>query len=186
MTSSQVYPFEEDSRLLLEAAVAECRTGDRVLEIGCGSGRISAAFPHQVMVLATDISPSAVRDARALGVEVIRTDLFAGIRGRFDLVLFNPPYLPTLQEERCDDWLEYALDGGPDGRSVITRFVEGVGSVLAPDGRILLLVSSLTGIREVRGLMATAGFQSEIVAKTRIEGEDLVVLRGAKKYGGTH
>jgi len=181
MTSSQVYPFEEDSRLLLEAAIAEWRTGDRVLEIGCGSGRISATLPCQDFVLATDISPPAVRAARALGLEVVRTDLFTGICGRFDLVLFNPPYLPTVPEERCDDWLEYALDGGPDGRSVIALFVEGVDSVLTSGGRFLLLISSLTGIREVREMMAKAGFQSEIVAKTRIEGEDLVVLRGMRE-----
>ena len=186
MTSSQVYPFEEDSRLLLEAAIAECRTGDQVLEIGSGSGRISATLPHQVTVLVTDISPPAVRYARALGVEVVRTDLFAGICGRFDLVLFNPPYLPTLPEERCDDWLEYALDGGPDGRSVIARFIEAVGSVLVPDGRFLLLVSSLTGIREVLEMMEIAGFTSEIVAKTRVEGEDLVVVRGVGKCGVEH
>jgi release factor glutamine methyltransferase len=183
MTSSQVYPFEEDSRLLLEAARTECRTGDRILEIGCGSGHISAGLSRAADVLATDINPYALRASRALGIEVVRADLFAGICGRFDLVLFNPPYLPTLQEERCDDWLEYALDGGPDGRSVIARFVESVGSVLVPDGRFLLLVSSLTGISEVREMMKQAGFTSEIVAGTRVDGEELVVIRGMAKDG---
>ncbi len=184
MISSQVYPFEEDSRLLLAAARAECRTGDRVLEIGCGGGHISAELSRTADVLATDISPHAVRVSRALGIEVVRADLFAGICGRFDLVLFNPPYLPTLPEERCDDWLEYALDGGPDGRAVIARFIEAVGTMLVPGGRFLLLVSSLTGIREVLEMMEKAGFISEIVAKTRVEGEDLVVVRGTREWGG--
>lgn len=183
MTASQVYPFEEDSRLLLAAARAEYRTGYRVLEIGCGSGHISADLCQTADVLATDISPHAVRASRALGIEVVRADLFAGICGRFDLVLFNPPYLPTLPEERCDDWLEYALDGGPDGRSVIARFIEAVGSVLVPGGRFLLLVSSLTGIREVQKMMEQAGFTSGIVAGTRVEGEELVVIRGMAKDG---
>jgi release factor glutamine methyltransferase len=183
MTASQVYPFEEDSRLLLAAARAEYRTGYRVLEIGCGSGHISADLCQTADVLATDISPHAVRASRALGIEVVRADLFAGICGRFDLVLFNPPYLPTLPEERCDDWLEYALDGGPDGRSVIARFIEVVGSVLVPGGRFLLLVSSLTGIREVQKMMEQAGFTSGIVAGTRVEGEELVVIRGMAKDG---
>jgi release factor glutamine methyltransferase len=114
---------------------------------------------------------------------VVRADLFAGIYGRFDLVLFNPPYLPTLAEERCDDWLENALDGGPDGRSVIARFIEAVGSVLVPGGRFLLLVSSLTGVSEVQEMMEQAGFTSEIVARTRVEGEELVVIRGMAKDG---
>jgi len=42
--------------------------------------------------------------------------LFSGLSGPFDLIIFNPPYLPTLPRERIDDWLEYALDGGPTGR----------------------------------------------------------------------
>jgi release factor glutamine methyltransferase len=180
MTSSQVYPVEEDTLLLLRAAQAECRPGDRVLEVGCGSGHISTELSRTADVLATDINPNAVRAARDLGTEVVRADLFAGICGPFDLVIFNPPYLPTAPDERIGDWLEYALDGGPDGRAVIARFIKGVGSVLAPGGRFLLLVSSLTGIREVMDLMEIAGFRAEEVAGTRIEGEDLVVLRGVR------
>lgn len=186
MTSSQVYPVEEDTLLLLRAAQAECRMGERVLEIGCGSGYISAELSRMAEVLATDINPHAIRAARELGAEVVRADLFAGICGPFDLVIFNPPYLPTAPDERIGDWLEYALDGGPDGRVVITRFIEEVGRVLSPGGRFLLLVSSLTGIGEVMGLMENAGFRAEDVAGTRIEGEDLVVLRGVRRYYGDH
>jgi len=56
--------------------------------------------------------------------------------------------------------------------------------VLLPGGRFLLLVSSLTGIGEVRDLMKKAGFWAEEVARTRIEGEDLVVLRGVHVHAG--
>ena len=181
MTPSQVYPVEEDTLLLLWAAQAEGRPGERVLEIGCGSGYISRELSRTAEVLATDINPHAVRATRNLGVEVVRTDLFAGICGRFDLVIFNPPYLPTTPDERMDDWLEYALDGGPDGRVVIARFIDGVRRVLAPGGRFLLLVSSLTGFADVTRIIEDAGFRAEVVARTRVEGEELVVIRGSRE-----
>jgi release factor glutamine methyltransferase len=177
MTHPEVYAPAEDTWLLLRAAGKECRDGERVLEIGCGSGAVSGALRHRARILATDISPYAVKAARAFGVEVVRTDLFSGIRGPFDLVLFNPPYLPTNPDERMDDWLEYALDGGPDGRAVIGRFLSGVGRVLAPGGRVLLLISSLTGLTEVCMLIRQAGFTPEVIMEEQIEGEMLMVIR---------
>lgn len=174
----QVYAPAEDTFLLRDAALAEVRPDDRVLEVGCGSGAVSAALLGSAgSVAATDINPHAVRAARTLGVETVRTDLMAGVRGPFDLVLFNPPYLPTAPEERLDDWLEYALDGGPTGRETIERFAADVGRVLAPFGRILLLVSSLTGPEEVRKHFAGLGYIVLLAAKERVEGEDLLVLR---------
>lgn len=174
----QVYPIEEDTLLLLDAALAEVRPGDRVLEVGTGSGHIAASLGGRVArVVALDLNPHAVQSARALGVEVLRSDLFAGVRGPFDLVLFNPPYLPTAPDERMDDWLEYALDGGPDGRRTIARFLEGLGSVLAPRGRALLLVSSLTGPGEVARLADVAGLSGRTVLERRVEDETLLVLR---------
>jgi len=107
----------------------------------------------------------------------VQSDLFYGIRSTFDLILFNPPYLPTQPEERIDDWLEHALNGGENGRVVIERFAEHVGQVLAPGGRILLLISSLTGLPEVRNLFFRSGFKSEILGKKIVEDETLYVLK---------
>jgi release factor glutamine methyltransferase len=177
MTHPEVYAPAEDTWLLLRAAEKEYRDGERVLEIGCGSGSIAGALCRRARVIATDINPHAVKAARDSGVEVIRTDLFSGICSTFDLVLFNPPYLPTSPDERVDDWLEYALDGGPDGRAVVRRFLSGVGRVLAPGGRVLLLVSSLTGLQEVFILIRHAGFTPEVIMEEQTEGEMLTVIR---------
>lgn len=176
---SQVYRPEADTFLLLQAARAEMQPGDHVLEIGTGSGTIAAGLLEipRTRIVATDINPHALLCAREAGIEVIRTDLFAAVRGRFDLVLFNPPYLPTLPEERIDDWLEHALDGGASGRVVIERFAAGAGRILAPEGRILLLISSLTGLDEVREVFSRYGFSAGIAAQQTVEGEDLYVLR---------
>jgi len=177
----QVYPPAEDSFLLLRAALREVRPADCVLEVGTGSGYVAAGLLGRAAgVVATDINPHAVECARARGVAVVRTDLFAGLSGPFDLILFNPPYLPTFPEERIDDWLEYALDGGPTGRAVIERFVADIGRVLSPIGRVLLLVSSLTGPDAVRELFAGQGFVSFIVDSEPLEGETLYVLRAMR------
>ncbi|MCU0632315.1 MAG: class I SAM-dependent methyltransferase [Methanolinea sp.] len=177
VTHPQVYLPHEDTYLLLEAVLPEVKQGDRILEVGCGSGYIAARLAERGEVLATDINPHAVRETRTLGVEVVRADLLDGVRGPFDLVIFNPPYLPTLPEERIDDWLEFALDGGKDGTEVIRKFAEEVGRVLAPQGRLLLLISSLTGIDHIRDIIAWQGFESEIVMECMVEGEALYVIR---------
>ena len=173
----QVYPVEADTRLLLAAALAEVRPDDRVLEVGTGSGTIATALVPSADVMATDINPHAVAAARRLGVEVVRADLLAGIQGPFDFIVFNPPYLPTAPEVRVPDWMERALDGGPTGREVIARFLREAGRVLAPSGRILLLVSSLTGMREVQDLIEAEGYFSEKIRSLVYESEELMVLR---------
>lgn len=174
---SQVYQPEADTYLLLDVARNEVKQGDLVLEIGTGSGIISRELARVTDVVATDINPHAALCARGPGVDVVRGNLFAGIRCKFDLILFNPPYLPTQPEERIDDWLEYALDGGETGRVVIERFAADVGRVLAPRGRILLLISSLTGLTEVNELFLRYGFATGIAKEEIIEDEVLYVLR---------
>jgi release factor glutamine methyltransferase len=111
---------------------------------------------------------------------VIRADLFSGIRGRFDLIIFNSPYLPTAPAERVDGWLDYAWNGGADGRAVIDRFLGQAPAHLADRGGILLLLSSLTGIEAVRKRMASEGLVVREVASIRCPGERLVVLRGSR------
>ena len=165
----------------LRAALREVRLTDRVLEVGTGSGYVAVELVGRAaQVVTTDINPHAVECARARGLAAVRTDLFAGLSGPFDLVIFNPPYLPTAPEERIDDWLEHALDGGPTGRAAIERFIADVGRVLTLPGRILLLVSSLTGPDAVRELFAARGFVSFIIDSEPLEGETLFVLRAMR------
>nr|WP_236610417.1 HemK2/MTQ2 family protein methyltransferase [Methanosphaerula palustris] len=174
--NDQVYQPEADTLLLCRVACSTAMPDDRVLEVGTGSGYVAAALKDCCTVVGLDINPHAVMAAKARGVEVVRSDLCAGFRGPFDLILFNPPYLPTLPEERIDDWLEYALDGGLTGRDVIARFAAEVGRVLAPEGRILLLISSLTGYDEVAAIFTGLGFQIIRAADEQVCDELLSVL----------
>jgi release factor glutamine methyltransferase len=173
-----VYDPGEDSYLLVEAALKEAKPGDRVLEVGTGSGVVSLFVQDlAASVVATDISPIACRNARLNGVQVVRTDLYSGICGLFDLVIFNPPYLPTVPEEQLGSWLNRAFDGGLTGRREIERFVKDIDRILDPHGRILTVISSITGIDETEALFKENGFRMATVATEKVPFEKLVVLR---------
>jgi release factor glutamine methyltransferase len=176
-----VYQPAEDSALLASAAVAHAR--GRVLEVGTGSGFVAEQLVeagHDGEVVASDVNPHACRQAaeRAGGrFAVVRADLLAPFRdGVFETVLFNPPYLPTDPDNDWGDWMERALSGGESGRAVVEPFLDDVARVLAPDGVVLLLVSSLTGYDEVLERAAAAGIAGEPVREETYPFETLTVL----------
>ena len=176
---TEVYPPAEDSALLAEAAVEVVEPGWRVLEVGTGSGIVAETVAEETgaTVVASDLNPHACRQARERGLDVVRGDLVEPFSdGAFDVVLFNPPYLPTPEEAEWDDWMEHALSGGESGRRVVVPFVRTVRRVLADDGVALLLVSSLTGIEEVEELAGEAGLDAEEVTDEAFPYERLVVL----------
>ncbi len=180
--ASQVYMPAEDTFLLERSALLEVCKTDRVLEMGTGSGRIAASVQTIApYTLAIDINPHAAAYAREInGVETLRGDMFTALSpvAAFDLILFNAPYLPTEPEDRMNDWLEYALDGGRTGRAVLERFLPAAVPHLTKTGRILLLISSLTGLAEVQEMCRTVGCRTEIIAQEKEEdAETLYVLR---------
>jgi release factor glutamine methyltransferase len=129
-------------------------------------------------VVASDLNPHATRQARERGVEAVRADLVAPFcDDAFDVVLFNPPYLPENAAAARDDWMETALTGGEDGRAVVDPFVESVARVLAPDGYALVLVSSLTGVDEVVALAGECGFSAVALREESYPFETLTVLK---------
>ena len=157
----ETYDPGDDTFLLLRAALKEVKPSDYVLEVGCGRAVISGEMAKTARrVIAVDINPHAVGIARSKGLEAVRTDLFKGLKGKFDLILFNPPYLPTSEEEKVDGWINYAYDGGPTGRNTINRFMEDLKDHLKAEGRALLLVSSANGIDEVLSKATAEGFEA--------------------------
>lgn len=176
-----VYEPAEDSFLLVDAMLEIIGDQNTLLEVGCGSGIVSVfAQDHCQRVLATDINPHAVHCALLNGIDVLMTDLFAGIKGTFDVVVFNPPYLPTSKDDLVGGWDDLMLNGGPDGRDTIRRFVADVGNHLNPNGQVLLLISSLTGIKEVCDMMRNEGMSVKKVAESRHFFEKLVVVKALK------
>ncbi|MFB3766187.1 MAG: HemK2/MTQ2 family protein methyltransferase [Methanotrichaceae archaeon] len=174
----ETYEPAEDTMLLLKATLDEAMPEDKAIEIGCGRGLISRELARRVQsIVATDINPSAVRLAKSYGLDAVRTDLFGGIKAEFDLIIFNPPYLPTKEDERISGWINYALDGGESGRDTINRFIEGLKDHLNKKGRCLLLLSSLSGLTEVKEKAQVEGFRVREVANERCFFEQLYVLK---------
>ena len=181
-----IYEPAEDSFLLADVALKEADQGTRILEIGAGSGFVSAvllANVKEISLIATEINPHAALCAKINGLELIRTDLFRGIRSEssencFDLILFNAPYLPTSKEEKVPGWLNYAFDGGINGRETLYRFLDEVRGYTRPGGKILVLISSITGLEAVKKKMKNVGFKTDIVGRKKISFEELMVVRG--------
>ena len=173
-----VYQPAEDSGLLAEATVEGAH--GRVLEVGTGSGWVAQQVreTRELRVVGSDRNPHAVREATDRGVEGVVADLLDPFRAdAFDTSCFNPPYLPTAPDNEWDDWMEHALSGGESGRALIEPFLADVGRVLAPDGDVFLLVSSLAGYDEVLELVASAGFTHEVAVEESFPFETLSVLR---------
>lgn len=182
----EVYEPAEDSFMMVKVALSSDATltpEDKVLEIGTGSGIISAFLKEKgCKVIATDISPYSVKCAKYNNIEVIRCDLFSGIskKAKFDVIIFNPPYLLTAEEEKIKGWINYAFDGGADGRKVINRFLNEVHNYLTENGRVLILVSDLTGIDYVWKKMESLGFYCEEMHRCKYFFEMLVVIKGVR------
>ena len=175
-----VYQPAEDSALLTKAAIDDLNAPQHVLEVGTGSGWVAeqVASETNARVVGSDLNPHACQQARERGIDTVRADLLTPfVADSFDVILFNPPYLPTEPDNEWDDWMEHALSGGTDGRRLIVPFLDDVGRVLTADGAVYLLVSSLTGYEIVVDLAEDAGFEATEIAQESYPFEVLSVLR---------
>ena len=143
-TDDDVYPPSDDSFLLISSL--NIRAGERILEIGCGSGIVSMHCAlHGGIVTCGDISKKAVALTRrnialnSLNATVVETDVYSNIEGRFDTIMFNLPYLPVKEEGD----LALAWSGGEDGLGPLLELISGAQDHLLPGGRLIVVVSSL-------------------------------------------
>jgi len=170
-----MYLAREDSFLLLDE-VRKHAFG-KVLDMGTGSAiqALEAADRKEVKeVLAVDIDKGVIAQLKKIitnpKITLKYSNLFSTVVGKFDTIVFNPPYLP--QDEGIED---RALYGGKKGYELIGKFFRQVGKHLADEGIILMVFSSFTGKEKVDEMIKKAGFSFKLLKKRRIFCEDLFV-----------
>ncbi len=187
-THPEVYEPAEDTFLLAENL--DIQRKDEVLEIGIGTGLITIYTAQRTRkVVATDINEHAIKCAlkntitnRTYNIELRKGNLFEPVEGeKFDLILFNTPYLPTSEDEKLNEELNAAFDGGIEGRDTIDAFIEQVKDYLNEGGRVQLVQSSLSDNEKTLTKLEELGFEAEITANEKCFFEEIVVITARKR-----
>lgn len=152
---------------VVERALEIARGARRVLDVGTGSGALAVSLALELapsLMVATDLSPAALRVARKNGeslganVEFVCCNLCDAVGGRFDLIVSNPPYIPEgeiahLQREVRDWEPRIALAGGNDGVEPYRRIIPEAARLLAPGGLLIFEI----GYQGEAGVRAALG-----------------------------
>lgn len=168
-----------ESEFLTKAVRKEVRTGDHVLDLGAGTG-VQGVFAAAdgARVLATDTNPAAVRCANlnvrlnklSSNIRVLKSNLFSKIDGKFDLIIFNPPF----RWFKPRNALETSLD---ENYRTLARFFSEADNHLKENGRMMMVFSTSGDIRYFRHLVRINYFRSEVVAKQKRNGWEYFVYR---------
>lgn len=189
--SASVLTPRPDSETIIEAAcqyIAEPERRFRVLDLGTGSGCLLLALLHEYPAasgVGVDINPAATalarRNAERLGIGArsafVVGDWTASITGRFDVVMSNPPYIPTGEIEGLAPEVAHyeprgALDGGSDGLDAYRALLPLTSEILAPGGMALFEIGA--GQHEAICSLACAGgfevvgLQADIAGTPRV------------------
>lgn len=177
-----------ETEILVAAALEQPFT--KVLDLGTGTGCILISLLKDMPFAAgtgADLSDAALQVARANaerhGVEkragFVASDWYAGVTGRFDLIVSNPPYIAENEMAGLSrdvlDWEPHqALTPGGDGLDAYRRIARGAGSRLMVGGRIMLEIGP-TQAKAVSQLLRAEGF-ADIEVRQDLDGRDRVVM----------
>lgn len=178
----------QDTEILVEEAVNRLKPSMRVLDMCTGSGCIAVSLKRlarDIEVTAADISSKALAVAienaelNSADIEFIQSDLFENVRGKFDIIVSNPPYIPSetvdlLMEEVREHEPRLALDGMSDGlyfyRLIVresTRFLEDKGFLLLEIGHdqreAVINIMKEAGFKAVTGIKDLAGLDRVVI-----------------------
>lgn len=175
-----IYEPREDSYFLLQFAkeYAQRYKGGIFLDMGSGSGIIGLNikdFSYKIVL--ADINDEVIESLKKTtkhlpNIEVTQTNLFKNIKGKFDLIIFNPPYLPRseiISEE------ESAICGGKKGNEIIIRFLKEVKAHIKKCGTILIIFSSLSKKKEIEKTIKRMGYKGKKLGEKSLFFEKLFV-----------
>ena len=180
----------QDTETLVEEALKLVRPGMKVLDMCTGSGCILISILKNIVDVegfGYDISKQAINvakeNAKLNGVNATfeRSDLFEAVTEKFDVIVSNPPYIPTdviggLMPEVAVYEPFQALDGKEDGLYFYRKIVAVASKYLNPNGKLLFEIGHDQG-ESVSTLMTEAGFTGVRVVKD-LAGNDRVVIGG--------
>ena len=189
VNSSVLIP-RPDTETLVEEALNRIKPGMKVLDMCTGSGCIITSIVYHgkdIEGYASDISRHAINVAKEnaklnhVAVSFETGDLFDHIKGKYDIIVSNPPYIRTEEIAKLMPEVQNfepfnALDGKEDGLFFYRRIVEQAGDYLNPGGHLLFEIGHDQG-EDVSELMVKAGFQDVRVIKD-LAGNDRVVTGG--------
>jgi release factor glutamine methyltransferase len=172
---SEIYQPEEDSYLLqsiLKIQILKLLKKNpelKFLEIGIGSGiQLQIAKELDVKnIFGVDINEEAVKFCKNLGFNCEKSNLFENINEKYDLIIFNPPYLPENKDEPENS--KIATTGGEKGSEIINEFLKQSKKYLEKNGKIFLLTSSLT--KEINW----QSYKKKLIARKKLFFEELMI-----------
>lgn len=173
-----IYHPAEDSYFLSEILKTQIpkllkqNTNLMFLEIGTGSGvQLQTAENSGIKkenIFSVDINSDSVKHCKLLGYNCVYSDLFENVKDKYNLIVFNPPYLPEHEYDKEKD-----TSGGKNGDETILRFLQKAKSYLKQNGKIFLLLSSRTPMENIN--KEFENYKKKFLGNERLFYEDLSI-----------